>query len=367
MKHISELMSNLNQHFHWNKARINCFAHMLLALLTVRTVNLSEIAVAFDTEAQVGSRYKRLQRFFRYMKIDYVQVACWIFKLFFPQGGKFYLTVDRTNWFWGKAKINILTLAVAYEGLAIPLFWQCLDKAGNATAAEHRGIVERFINVFGKECIAGVLADREFASGELFQWFNEEKIAFYIRIKEDSLIRVGGKKICKASNFFSYFNPKTVRVFPMSVWLYGQKVNLAGAWSEDRDLMIVATNQTAENAISIYLRRWEVENLFQSLKNRGFRFEATHMTHLERIEKLTALLAIGFCWAHKVGEWRALIKPIRWNKHKEGTQRPQNSFFRYGFDYIRETILFIHRKKWQFKRCLKQLIVPISPPMEAAA
>src|ERR1700733_15896199 len=110
MKHISELMSNLNQHFNWNKARINCFAQMLLALLTVRTVNLSEIALAFAAKAQVGSRYKRLQRFFRYMKIDSVQVACWIFKLFFPNGGKFYLTVDRTNWFWGKAKINILTL-----------------------------------------------------------------------------------------------------------------------------------------------------------------------------------------------------------------------------------------------------------------
>jgi len=33
--------------------------------------------------------------------------------------------MDRSDWFWGKTKINILTLAVAYEGAAIPLFW-CL-------------------------------------------------------------------------------------------------------------------------------------------------------------------------------------------------------------------------------------------------
>lgn len=29
------------------------------------------------------------------------------------------------------------------------------------------------------------------------------------------------------------------------------------------------------------------------------------MSHLDRLEKLTALLAIGFAWAHKVGEWFA--------------------------------------------------------------
>lgn len=366
MKHISELMSNLNQHFHWNKARITCFAHMLLALLTVKTVNLSEIAVAFASDAQPESRYKRLQRFFRHFKIDDVMISRWIFSLFFINREKIYLTIDRTNWFWGKAKINVLTLAVAYEGLAVPLFWQCLDKAGNATAQEHQVIVERFVKVFGKDCIAGVLADREFASGDLFKWFNEEKIAFYIRIKEGSLVRIKRKKLCKVSDFFSGLDVKTVKVLPMVIWLYGQKVNLAGSRSEKGELLIVATNQAPPNAVSVYLRRWEIENLFQGLKERGFRFEETHMTQLDRIEKLTTVLAIGFCWAHKVGEWRAQIKPIRLAKHKDGTRRPQNSFFRYGFDYIREAILFIHGKKTQFNHCLQQIIVPISLPMGAA-
>ena len=42
--------------------------------------------------------------------------------------------------------------------------------------------------------------------------------------------------------------------------------------------MIVATNQNPKNAIAIYLRRWEIESLFQSLKGRGFHFEQTHIT-----------------------------------------------------------------------------------------
>ncbi|CAM4452823.1 MAG: hypothetical protein LEGION0403_FIIPPAGN_01222 [Legionella sp.] len=42
------------------------------------------------------------------------------------------------------------------------------------------------------------------------------------------------------------------------------------------------------------------------------------MTTLDRIEKLTAVLAIGLCWAHKVGEWKAdSKKAIRLNKHRD--------------------------------------------------
>lgn len=66
MNKISELKRILGENFVWNKARIDCFARMLLALFSVRTVNLSEIAVAFAAKTEVNSRYKRLQRFFRH-------------------------------------------------------------------------------------------------------------------------------------------------------------------------------------------------------------------------------------------------------------------------------------------------------------
>ena len=46
----------------------------------------------------------------------------------------------RTNWYWDKAKINILRLAIAYEGVAIPIFLNLLDKAGNEKAQEHQYI-----------------------------------------------------------------------------------------------------------------------------------------------------------------------------------------------------------------------------------
>ncbi len=121
MDKINELKAILGKNFTWNKARLDCFVRMLLAMFKVRTVNLSEMAVAFSSKASVDSRYKRLYRFFSQFKMDYDDCAKWLFQQFvLPE--KIYLTIDRTNWFWGKGKINILTIGIAYEGVAIPIF-----------------------------------------------------------------------------------------------------------------------------------------------------------------------------------------------------------------------------------------------------
>lgn len=142
---------------------------------------------------------------------------------------------------------------------------------------------------------------------------------------------IKGKKFYLAEKLFNRVNPKQQQAFNMDVEVFGQKVYLVGSRSKSRELMIVATNQSPKNAIAIYLRRWEIENLFQCLKSRRFHFEQTHITVGDRLEKLIALLAIGFCWAHKVGEWRHLKKPIPFNHYRE-SRRPQYSYFRYGLD-----------------------------------
>lgn len=344
MNKVSELKSILGQYLPWNKARLDCFAKMLLALLAVRTVNLSEIAVAFASTVEISSRYKRLQRFFAQFDIDYTRIALWLFQLFFSKNDSVYIAIDRTNWYWGKQKINVFMLSIAYEGVAIPIYWILLDKAGNSNFKEQQKLISRFIDTFGSSCIQGLLADREFASGKLFKWLNNLKIPFYIRIKEGSLVRIHKKqKPWSAKKLFKHVQMKTHVGYLNHVIVFGVCLRLGAGRSERGELMIIATNAMPDNAVPIYLRRWEIENLFQSLKGRGFRFEDTHMTNRERIEKLMALLAIGFCWSHKVGEWRAIKKPIMLKRFRH-EKRPQYNFFRYGLDIIRESIINLVKK-----------------------
>lgn len=359
-----ELVNSLKRNFKINKSRLNCLAGMLLALICVCSVNLRKIALAFASDTLLDSRYKRLKRFFAWDKFDLESVFRWIYSLYVSNNQPIYLTLDRTNWYRGKSKINLLVLGIAHEGMAIPVCWQALDKAGNASAKEHIAILKKFMDLFNDANVVGVLADREFASQELFAWCNEQDkpLPFYIRVKDNGLVRLAkskGKKVTVKS-LFNHLKPNERCVCEQKMQLYGQDVYLAGARSPRGELMVVATNQACQQAIAIYLRRWEIETLFSCLKQRGFNFEQTRLTKRDRVEKLMALLAMACAWMHKIGEWRAEKKPIRFKCYANGLQRPQYSYFRYGLDFIRDLLFKAGRKMQKFRECLK-LLVPIPP------
>jgi hypothetical protein len=72
---INELVTILNEHFQWNKARMVCFVGLLISLMGVGTVNLAQLAMIFPSRARMPSRYRRMQRFFSGHWINYNDVA----------------------------------------------------------------------------------------------------------------------------------------------------------------------------------------------------------------------------------------------------------------------------------------------------
>jgi len=79
----------------------------------------------------------------------------------------------------------------------------------------------------------------------------------------------------------------------------------------DGDYLILVTPEFNSKSIEDYAKRWEIETLFGCLKTRGYNFEDTHLTKPERIDKLLAILAIAFAWAHIIGEWFHEQKPLK--------------------------------------------------------
>lgn len=183
---INELNGILNGYFGWNKARMTCFASILVSLFKVRTVNLRELACGFESEATIESRYKRIKRFFSEFTISFTVLSRWVMTFFDFDQTPLYLSIDRTNWQWGKHNINILMLSIAYKGIAIPLMWDLLPKRGNSNTAGRIALLKRFIEQFGKERVACLLADREFVGNEWFSWLRSEGISFCIRIKSNT-------------------------------------------------------------------------------------------------------------------------------------------------------------------------------------
>jgi len=114
----------------WNRARINFLSNFIIALIKVKNVNLVEIATAFSGKAKKDSKYKRIKRFFRSFEIDSFSIAQLVVQMLSIKDGPWPIAMDRTNWKFGKANINILLLAIPYKMVAFPLLWMLLQKKG---------------------------------------------------------------------------------------------------------------------------------------------------------------------------------------------------------------------------------------------
>jgi hypothetical protein len=333
MSNIYPLEQTLAGNLAFNKARIKLIAGFLISILQVKTVNLTEIATAFPGWAKEGSNYKRLQRFFRFFELPYALIADLVVKLL-GVPGPWTLTMDRTNWKLGRAELNILMLGIVYKGVAFPIVWLILPKAGNSNTDERITLLKIFINLFGVENIQCLLGDREFVGKRWFQWLIDQGIDFRMRAHENYQVANGRGTLVPAWRLFATSGIDQMLVFPSPRRMWGLELYLSGCYLGKGEYLILIAPNYSEQPEKEFKKRWEIETLFGCLKNRGFNLEDTHLTEPERLSKLLALLALAFCWAHKVGEWKAKQQPLKIKKHGYLAK----SIFRYGFDCLRRIL-----------------------------
>ena len=351
MNNIRPLEQTLAANLSLNKARIKFIACFLIALIQVKTVNLTEIATVFPGKAKEESNYKRLQRFFRFFELPYALIADLVVKLLGVEG-PWTLTMDRTNWKLGLVELNILMLAIVYKGAAFPVVWMILPKAGNSNTDERITLLEIFIDLFGVKNIQCLLGDREFVGKRWFGWLRDQEIDFRIRIHENYRVANRRGKLVPARWLFSSTRVDQMLVFREPRQMWGMDLYLSGCYLGKGEYLILVAPNFSEKPEEEFKKRWEIETLFGCLKTRGFNLEDTHLTDSERLSKLIALLAIAFCWVHKIGEWRAKLQPLKIKKHGY----PAKSIFRYGFDFLRKTLTkFDHLDLVAWARVIKLL------------
>jgi len=310
---------------------IKFISGFVLALLKVRSSNLSKIALAFETSVEFLSTYRQIQRFLgnlRRVKIDYLGLL--------KIEGKLKVAIDRTEWKFGKVWINILTVSVVYKRVAIPILWQMRSRKGNASAAEHIEIIKQFIVEVGQERIERVFGDREFASQELIEFLLKEQIDFGLRLKVSHLANgLSFKKRWRnLQERVKLKGKKAVEVFGLEVYVSCVKLNKDGR----TEYLIVASGAANKDALAEYKFRWGIETMFGCLKSRGFELEETHLTEADKISKLLMLLALALSLAILMGEIKTLITRKVLMKLKNNG-RYAKSLFRIGLDAL-QNILF---------------------------
>jgi hypothetical protein len=120
----NQLSDMLQKHITLNLSRTKCLTAFIISMLQCRTVNLALLCnVMPSNNAKSESWYRRLQRFVAEVSIPWrVLPKMLVSMMALEEREQWVLCMDRTNWKFGKKHINILYLAVSFNGIAIPLF-----------------------------------------------------------------------------------------------------------------------------------------------------------------------------------------------------------------------------------------------------
>lgn len=343
----NDLTDILVAHFRkdMNLARIRFIAHMIVALCKVQSVCFEKLALGFETNVQVSSNLRRIQRFMVDYMLDSNLIARLIFKLL-PDAPPYILTMDRTNWKLGQTNINILVVAIAYQGVAFPILYTLMPKRGNSSTQERIALVERYIHLFGKATIKELLADREFVGEHWLAYLNRENIPYCLRIRNNfGVFDPRKNKRIKASWLFDSLELSQHTHLKKIYYINNQICYLSASKLKNKEgtpeLLILASFIKPEKAIESYKDRWQIQTAFRALKSSGFNIEDTHLSDIDRIDKLIAITLLAFLWDYKVGIYiNQKIKPIRILKHGGRAK----SLFKYGLEYIASILLNPYRK-----------------------
>jgi hypothetical protein len=339
----------------FNRARIKLLARFLVALIACRSVCLTKVANALPGKAQTASHYKRLQRFLRGFDLDAITLARltlgWL-QTALGLHPPYILALDRTNWKLGKTEINVLKIAVVHKGVAFPLLWTLLGKAGNSKTEERIALLSRYLAAFGQDSIAYLTADREFGGRAFLGWLQESGISFVIRLRGNTVIQNARGERRTARGLFWHSKVSVERHLGKRA-VFGGKVPLllevSGMRLPEGEFLIVVSDRESPsgNLLAEYAKRWGIETLFGSLKSRGFDLEATHLCEGERLSRLLSVLSLAFCWAYLCGAWLFEQKP--WKVRKHG--RLPVSLFRRGLDFLQRLVLPIcgRRNRQEFE------------------
>lgn len=320
----TEFISKIKQKLWLDERHAKTLFEMITTMIVAWDVNLKRIVMWITGTISLKSKYVKLQRFFKKCRFDVTLFA--IFVAWFVNKWAYLLSMDRTNWKYGRVNINILTLGIVYKWVAFPVLRTMLDKRWNSDSEERIALIKKFREIFWEESIACVFWDREFIGKEWVKYLLENKIWFILRVRNNTLIDEM-RHVYESFKYDRRYSPRFLRNKRKIWWL-----DVYVSWMKTEDeYLIVISDKYNEEVLKEYWKRWQIETLFWNLKTRWFDFENTHLQNLDRINCMMHVLTIWVLRWHSTWEELEKEKPIKIKKH----WRKEISIFRLWLDYMK--------------------------------
>jgi len=322
---LYELIRNLSIVDHKNRQEF--LVHLIEGIISSRSVLFNEIAERVDKEIKTNSIVRRIQDFFQKVEFDFKQLIR--FFLCFTPHDKLTLSIDRTEWDYGKTQVNILCVVVSIGKMAVPLYYEVLDnRSGNSNSDDRKILFETIIESIGKNHISMLIMDREFIGCKWLSWLKKQKIPFCVRVPKHHKITLADGERLSVEQFIGDREVRYIR----EVCVDCVVVNLSVSYGTDGELLYLIGSDTPHKLRKIYKKRWTIEVFFQALKGRGFNMENSALRCIKKYRKLFAVVSMAYtiCWATGIHDGKN--NPVKVKKHGY----PQYSVFRRGLNFFRE-------------------------------
>lgn len=218
------------------------------------------------------------------------------------------LSDGQTSGYW------LLMLATPYQGRAIPCHFVSYSSAiiGAEVTSRNRYHYRAFAEV--KELLGDkpLVLDREFSYLELMQALGMEQVNFVIRLKEGAyFFDQEGKQV-----LLSVKKGET-RILNKVFYMGKVFVNVIGWWKEGlHEPIWIMTNLLAEQGLSFYLQRMNIDEAFKDLKSL-LGLDKLMCQKRRWMEQIVSLALIAYAIGLVLGETlRAHLFPETSRKHK---------------------------------------------------
>jgi hypothetical protein len=232
----------------------------------------------------------------------YEPIATGLLQAMADSVGEIRLIVDGSKVGFGH---QLLMVAVAFRGRAIPLAWTWVKGArGHSTGHKQRALLAYVHQLIPANTAVVVVGDSEFGVIEVIRQLETWNWQYVLRQKASYLVKLspGGSwhrlgDLIQSKGRHIWFEKALL------TQKHGHVTNLLLHWqaSEKEPWLLASNCPLPLIALRAYRRRMWIEEMFGDLKGHGFDLESTHLRHFQRLSRLTLAVALLYVWLISTG------------------------------------------------------------------
>jgi len=309
---VSQLFGNINDELarrlpKFHKARREGVALLVALLLSVRSVNLMELAEALPRK--IGKKDHRYQFIARILANPHIvpdeiikPFAQEVFSKLTGRGQTLVLMMDQS-------KINdlneVLMVSVRIRKRAIPVAWRVRQTNGNIgfeTQKELLDVIRDWIPQGVKVMLA---ADRFYGTEKLIKWCQQAGWGYRIRLKGNlTLQHQGGELTTGEAVGLMGEGLENAELYGSGVIT---NIGILHEKGHPEPWIVAMDAKPGKYKVLDYGLRWGIEPMFSDGKSRGFGVGKSHIERPDKMEKLFLIIALAMYWAVSCGtydEWK---------------------------------------------------------------